>query len=347
MATVGYGHNINYNLRQNTQTDVLVSVWKPDHTFLTQFNSTFPAVECGLTLPHVLGLGLSRQYGGWASGATYGGAMEINGIGMCPDVSANFTPNFNEGYGWYGAISSTISFGIIYHITKYNANTAIISPTSYKTLAAQYGAISYSSVITNANTLLSPLNGAISTDGKLISLRLSATDTNTLGMLQLEVGVFYATSTSGAPTAVCFPFDPVVFCVTADGNPPSGAGQTAILNSIYADTQSILTDTSTLKADTGLLKTGQTNILLDTSTLKVDTNDLKTSSATIIGNQSTADGKLELIRKGVLNGTKIDTSLNRFIIYDDDNTTPVISYDLFDRSGNPASTNVFSRRKRP
>jgi hypothetical protein len=339
MATVGYGHNIGYNLRQNTATDVLVSVWKPDYTgiSITITSSTISATF-GLSLPSLLGYGLIRQYG---SSANYD--LPTSGIGV--GQSIHFSGGYSNYAGWYSNPGSYM--GVIYSITKYNANAAAISPTTYKTNAALWSSQAYASSLTYANTLLSPLNSALSTDGKLMSVRLSAADTNTLGMLQLEVGVFYATSVSGSPIVSCFPFDPVVFCVTADGGPPASQGSTAILNSIYADTTALKgdttilkADTTTLKGDTGLLKTDTASILMDTTALLSDTSTIKsgiTTTQTSIAN----------LNKAVVNSTKIDINTNRYIIYDDDGLTPLYSYDLFDRSGNPASTAVFNRRKRP
>ena len=53
------------------------------------------------------------------------------------------------------------------------------------------------------------------------------------------------------------------------------------------------------------------------------------------------DAKIDTVRKLVSNRAKLEG--NQLILYDDDGTTPIKTYDLFDADGNPSMTEVYDR----
>lgn len=58
---------------------------------------------------------------------------------------------------------------------------------------------------------------------------------------------------------------------------------------------------------------------------------------------SSVAGNIELIQKATLNRWKIDPTTKTFIIYDDDDTTPLKTFYLKDILGNLSITNYFER----
>jgi len=52
--------------------------------------------------------------------------------------------------------------------------------------------------------------------------------------------------------------------------------------------------------------------------------------------------KVEFVRKIQTNRWKIEN--NQLVIFDDDQTTPLLKFDLYDKEGNPSEVNVFERR---
>ena len=47
------------------------------------------------------------------------------------------------------------------------------------------------------------------------------------------------------------------------------------------------------------------------------------------------------------NDNRLDPQANTLIIYEEDGTTPAVTYDLFDMNGQPAVNNIYYRRKQP
>jgi hypothetical protein len=57
----------------------------------------------------------------------------------------------------------------------------------------------------------------------------------------------------------------------------------------------------------------------------------------------TAEASVDLMRKINTNKQEIDVVNNQLIVYDDDGLTPLITFNLFDRNGNPSGLEVFKR----
>jgi len=72
-----------------------------------------------------------------------------------------------------------------------------------------------------------------------------------------------------------------------------------------------------------------------------DENDTLVGSGTLYwnGTREITLGDLDHVRKGLYNNMKVED--NQLIIYDDDGTTPLDTFNLFDLAGDPTSDDVY------
>ncbi len=77
-----------------------------------------------------------------------------------------------------------------------------------------------------------------------------------------------------------------------------------------------------------------------TSVNSIPTNPLLTNDSRL-NNLSTID----LIRKLITNSSKIDEQTNRLIVYDDDETTPILEFSTKNSEGQDSTSEIFEIRK--
>lgn len=89
------------------------------------------------------------------------------------------------------------------------------------------------------------------------------------------------------------------------------------------------------------LDTGTTGLAL--AQIKADTTSISTDTAAIIVSEAAITTLLNLLLKYERNRTKIDTVNAQLIIYDDDCTTPLTTFNLLDFNGMPSVQDVCQR----
>lgn len=100
---------------------------------------------------------------------------------------------------------------------------------------------------------------------------------------------------------------------------------------------SAIDTTSTLATTVNTINTNTTQLLVDVSSITGDTNQLQIDLANV-GALVQALLKLETGR------TKVDTAAKTLTVYDEDCTTPLIVFDLFNAAGAPSVTDIAERR---
>jgi hypothetical protein len=249
---MGYGHNLTYDLKQNTAATVIIPTFIQYYTTALSAGSTSQAFFNKLNMFQAL-----------TSGSTDGaGAGDVGTLGML------------AGANMAGTKSPKTGLKIVIAVKKPAAspNFSVSEKVSNASGATALNSTLINSTMLNAAQTTGCL---ISSDGQLLTVALSSTDTDTLGMLEVSVGV------RDGSNRTAWVWDPIIFNVKA--------------------------------------------------TLPTMSPELN----------------LELLRKNLVNNTKIDTALNTYTVYDDDTITPLYTYDLLDDAGDPSSTSVFERRLKP
>jgi hypothetical protein len=249
---MGYGHNIVYELKKSTATTIVYPV------FLQTYTTSTAAGAANMAYFNQFNL-LQALMAGSTDGA---GVGDITSYGMVP--AANLV----------GLKAPKTGLRIVVAVKKPGISPDYI--TAEKVSNAT-GASAMTAALVNSTMLnASATTGCqLSSDAQLMKIALSASDTDTLGMLEVKVGV------RDSSNRTAWVWDPVVFNVSN-----TGASNTVELN-------------------------------------------------------------IDIIRKTLINNTKIDTGLNTYTVFDDDGITPVKSYSLYDEMGDPSSTSVFERRLIP
>jgi hypothetical protein len=128
---------------------------------------------------------------------------------------------------------------------------------------------------------------------------------------------------------------------------PAGVSVSADIASVKSDSSGLRTDYTALRA-IGLdnLDAAMTSRASQASldAVQVDTNDIQTTLATL--DFSGISAQLDEIIKYQTGRWKIHVSgddANRMVIYDEDGTTPLAKFDLFDAAGNATPLNPFER----
>jgi len=80
---------------------------------------------------------------------------------------------------------------------------------------------------------------------------------------------------------------------------------------------------------------------MDCSLITIDATGKYCGSASLYVSRK-LDEELTKVRKIQTNRWKIEN--NQLVIFDDDQTTPLLKFDLYDKEGNPSEVNVFERR---
>jgi hypothetical protein len=159
------------------------------------------------------------------------------------------------------------------------------------------------------------------------NLVLSTTDTNTLGQICVDV----KDSTSDHFVGLYL----VVASTTNTVGTSLGTMNTNLGN--Y---------NNTLGTNTVNLGTYNTSLSTYNSTLGSVSSSMSTINSSISSINSSISGvntEMTLLRKAAMNRTRIIPSTNTFVIYDDDGSTPVKIFSLYDQTSAPSSTNIFER----
>jgi hypothetical protein len=306
----GYGYNASYVLKQNTLTDVVLNTWTPTGPMgsLPHASTSYNSPVGALTLPGAV-ITNWQQRSFFVGGSSFNFADFSIGSGVSP------TANLQQA-----------NCSIYLNIRKYSSNLS--SSSNIKRVIAT--PITTGTTEINARSQLqaslSTNNCYLSFDGKLLQVRLLASDLDTPGFVELSIEIYGGVST--------FPFEPTTFYVTADGYPPAQTNlSSALLTSIQTDTTAIRQDTNTIIGTTNSIKS-------DTTTLKSDASTIKTNLLTV-------QSDVSALKKATVNNTKIDVNTNIYTVYDDDGITPLYRYDLFNKLGQSASASVYERRRKP
>jgi hypothetical protein len=201
MLSSGYGYNASYVLKQNTQTDVVIPVYDIWHVS----NSTNGMMTSLLTLP--LALGSGRTIVNQNTDTSIGSGQFNYGLSVIGTGSYNGA--------WTGSVTlnlKKVTSGLSQPIVQ---RTICSIPTQTLT-----NKISEATLRNLMITQFQNNNCALSSDGKLLQIRLLASELDSIGALELNVSL---SSTAPSTTDLWFPFKPTTFYVTADGLPPAGS----------------------------------------------------------------------------------------------------------------------------
>lgn len=111
---------------------------------------------------------------------------------------------------------------------------------------------------------------------------------------------------------------------------------TPVAASVSADIANVQTSATTAATQSTTAATQATTAATQATTAA--------TQATTAATQSTSAASYSLIcRKVLTNRWKVDSGLNKFFIYDDDETTVIAEFDLLDSGGSPTNTTIYER----
>jgi len=129
------------------------------------------------------------------------------------------------------------------------------------------------------------------------------------------------------------------YTVACSGGTGKSVSEFAVYSALAADAKSSA-DTAASNASTAAsnASTAASNAL----DAKNSADTAASNASTAASNASTASTAATLARKMLTNKGVVSGS-NQYIVYDDDNTTPLKTYNTKDVNGNPSSTSIFQR----
>jgi hypothetical protein len=125
-----------------------------------------------------------------------------------------------ENYGWLDVyrlsdVKPQTHLGVKLAISKQSSETSRV--TTFRTSAELFPiGITNSTIRATLLPLLTSVNCSINNKGTIVSVDLTASDTDTLGILEVKIGAARASDSMN-----CYPFLPATFVVTPDGIPPN------------------------------------------------------------------------------------------------------------------------------
>lgn len=118
---------------------------------------------------------------------------------------------------------------------------------------------------------------------------------------------------------------------------------TPVAASVSADIANVQTSATTAATQATTAATQATTAATQATTAATQATTAATQATTAATQSTNAAGYSLLCRKVLTNRWKVDSLLNKFYIYDDDETTIIAEFDLLNAVGAPTSTTIYER----